>query len=244
MYRNSVGKSSDRLRRRRPFDSADRGASTSDGSTSEIGELTTETSGQENAPVQVGSIGVHGGVTSGPSSATSDLPGSTVEDGQGDLWFTEPNNGLLERVTPQGQVEPFAADVLAPQGITLGPGGNIWYTGDNAIGEIAPTGGTPQVFSLSGLSDEPVLARAITAGPDGDLWFTTDSNSIGQISPSGQAQLFTQGITGEPTLGIAATSNEVYFTEGSSQKIGVVSFCGAVVCQPGVIRLSDGSTGR
>jgi streptogramin lyase len=204
----------------------------------------TEASGQENAPVQVGSIGVHGGVTSGPSSSTSDLPGSIVEDGQGDLWFTEPNNGLLERVTPQGQVEAFAADVIGPQGIALGPNGDIWYTGDNAIGEMAPTGGTPQVFSLTGLSDQQVLARAITAGPDGNLWFTTGANSIGEISTSGQAQLFTQGITGEPTLGIAATSNEVYFTEGSSQKIGVVSFCGAVVCQPGLIRLSEGSTGR
>ncbi len=200
----------------------------------------TESSGQVNAPVQVGSIGVHGGVTGGPS-ASSDLPAQITEDGQGDLWFTEPNNGLVVRVDPQGQVQQFPADVSGPFGITLGPDGNIWYTGLNAIGRIAPTGGTPTVFSLAGLSNEPVDARDITAGPDGGLWFTTDSNSIGFISTNGVPGLITQGITGQPTLGITATSNEVYFTEGSSDKIGVVSFCGAIVCLDHPVLLSENS---
>jgi streptogramin lyase len=200
----------------------------------------TESSGQVNAPVQVGSIGVHGGVTGGPS-ASSDLPAQITEDGQGDLWFTEPNNGLVVRVDPQGQVQQFPADVSGPFGITLGPDGNIWYTGLNAIGRIAPTGGTPTVFSLGGLSNEPVDARDITAGPDGGLWFTTDSNSIGFISTNGVPGLITQGITGQPTLGITATSNEVYFTEGSSDKIGVVSFCGAIVCLDHPVVLSENS---
>jgi streptogramin lyase len=201
----------------------------------------TESSGQVNAPVQVGSIGVHGGVTGGPS-ASPDLPEAIVQDGQGNLWFTEPNTGQLARVDPQGQVAQFASGVVGPLGIALGPDGNIWYTGENAIGEIAPTGGTPEVFSLAGLSNEPVLARAITAGPDGNLWFTTDSNSIGTITTAGVPSLITQGVTGQPTLGITATANEVYFTEGSSDKIGVVSFCGAVVCQPRVVQTAQDVT--
>ena len=201
----------------------------------------TQSSGEVNAPVQVGSIGVHGGVTSGPS-ASPDLPESIVQDGQGNLWFTEPNTGLLARVDPEGQVAQFASGVVGPLGIALGPDGNIWYTGENAIGKISPAGGTPEVFSLAGLSNEPVLARAITAGPDGSLWFTTDSNSIGTITTAGVPSLITQGITGQPTLGITATANEVYFTEGSSQKIGVVSFCGAVVCQPRVVKAAQDVT--
>ena len=122
------------------------------------------------------------------------------------------------------------------------PDGNIWYTGENAIGKISPAGGTPGGLSLAGLGDEPVLARAITASPDGSLWFTTDSNSIGTITTAG-VRLITQGITGQPTLRVTATTNrEVYFTEGSSQKIGVVSFCGAVVCQPRVVEAAQDVT--
>jgi hypothetical protein len=36
--------------------------------------------------------------------------------------------------------------------------------------------------------------------------------------------MFTQGITGLATFGIAATPTQVWFTEGASDRLGVVSF--------------------
>jgi streptogramin lyase len=73
----------------------------------------------------------------------------------------------------------------------------------------------------------------ITAGPDGNLWFTTsdtvttggrESGQLGMITTAGVPTMITQGITGLGTFGIAATSTQVWFTEGASDRLGVVSF--------------------
>ena len=92
------------------------------------------------------------------------------------------------------------------------------------------------MFSLAGLSNEPVLARAITAGPDGSLWSTTDSTSIGTITTAGVSSLITQGITGRRPW-YHATATRCTSPRAPRTKIGVVSFCGAVVCQPRVVKL-------
>jgi virginiamycin B lyase len=79
---------------------------------------------------------------------------------------------------------PTPTAAAAPDGIVLGPDGNLWFTefDANKIGQITPAG---QITEFGGLTagSEPA---AITAGPDGALWFVQPgTNDVGRISTGG-----------------------------------------------------------
>lgn len=69
-----------------------------------------------------------------------------------------------------------------PWSITTGPDGNLWFTEENAIGQITPNGVVTEFPLPSGNSG----ARDITAGPDGNIWFTLPyQNKVGHITTAG-----------------------------------------------------------
>src|SRR5215475_5421800 len=74
-----------------------------------------------------------------------------------------------------------------PEGITLGPDGNMWFTeaAANQIGRIDPEGNITEFVVPQPLSS-PV---DIGAGADGALWFTAKSGfpeGIGGVTTSGE----------------------------------------------------------
>jgi streptogramin lyase len=74
----------------------------------------------------------------------------------------------------------------APEWITPGPGGDLWFTErfSHNIGRITPSGKIKE-FAIRG------YATAITAGPDGNVWFAErEANEIGRITPSGKITEF------------------------------------------------------
>ena len=85
---------------------------------------------------------------------------------------------------------PLPSANSAPDGITAGPDGNLWFTESQIakIGRITPGG---QITEFPIPSND--LPYAITAGPDGNLWFTDcvgrgdcrGGGRIGRITPSG-----------------------------------------------------------
>jgi streptogramin lyase len=189
----------------------------------------TETSAAIDPPAgpaeEVGSMGVHGGVTPGIPGAPS-VPGAVTEDRAGNLWFAEAGSEEIARLTPAGVITQVPVGVVV-RDITVGPDGNLWFTSENAIGRLSPSGTGLTLFPV------PVVPDQITAGPDGNLWFTTsstatvdgrESGELGRITTAGVPTLFTQGITGIGTFGITATPTQVWFTEGASDRLGVVSF--------------------
>jgi virginiamycin B lyase len=68
-----------------------------------------------------------------------------------------------------------------PQGLAVGPDGNVWFTEQiGKIGRITPTG-TISEFTIPTIDSIP---GSIAAGPDGNLWFTENlQNKIGRITP-------------------------------------------------------------
>ena len=87
-----------------------------------------------------------------------------------------------------GAVTEFSKGVTAnsaPQSITTGPDGNLWFTesASNKIGRITPAGVVTEFSNGLSAGANP---WGITSGPDGNLWFTERSTSkIGRITPQG-----------------------------------------------------------
>lgn len=133
-----------------------------------------------------------------------------------------------------GQVAEFSTGMPAngaPQSITAGHDGNLWFTlpGANAIGRITSTG---QVTTFTAGIQANAQPWGITAGPDGNLWFTEKTgNAIGRITPQGQVTEFPIPTAGSQPWGITAGSDgSLWFTESqpTANNIGRITTGGQI----------------
>lgn len=175
------------------------------------------------------------------------------------LWFTDkgttPAIGYIDSASPEIAVEPPAISASLkpgskPQGIAVGPDGNVWFTDAGttpAIGVVNPS--TKELVKeecSSGLA-EGSLPRGIVAGPDGNLWFIDSgtTRAIGRINPSNcEIKEFPTGENSEPggtnsefgPWGIVAGSDgNVWFTENGSNETNGKAVCkitpsGTITC--------------
>jgi len=111
----------------------------------------------------------------------------------------------------------------APDGITVGPDGNLWFAEPtaNQVGQINPTTHTVAGFPISTTNNDPT---DITVGPDGNLWFA-ENNHIGQINPMTHAIAEFSIPTAEGAGGgiTDGPDGNVWFTEFSAGQIGVIN---------------------
>ena len=115
----------------------------------------------------------------------------------------------------------------APNSITLGPDGNVWFTeptpgefDDGEIGVMTPTGTLKQYST--GIFEESTVG--ITAGFDGNLWFGASNDvAITSINPTaGHQSSYTYTVTsaGDPS-GITADANgNLWFAQPSANQVG------------------------
>ena len=102
----------------------------------------------------------------------------------GNVWFTQPRDNSVSRITPLGQITRFVLPTAAssPQRIVVGPDGALWVT-LHAVNRVAR-------ISTSGVITEPVSVPGgpwgIARGNGNDLWITLrDSNQVGRFTVSG-----------------------------------------------------------
>ena len=130
-----------------------------------------------------------------------------------------------------------------PGGITVGPGGTVWFTEENGnrIGRVA--GGVITEFT-AGLSTG-ALPVEIVLGNDGRLWFTeSGQNQIGAINPA-TGVITEYGPTVAPPDGITPgpphDPDSLWFTEfssGGTSRIGRITTGGSITKE---ISLPSGS---
>jgi streptogramin lyase len=146
----------------------------------------------------------------------------------GNLWFTEPDDDRIGRITVGGAVTEFLLPNpdSAPLDIAAGSDGALWFTenGGNRIGRISTAGAISEFPFLV----DPTLDRGpegIAAGPDGNLWFTaTAVDRIGRITPSGAITEFPVPTpASEPSRITAGPDGRMWFTELGVDRIGRVT---------------------
>ncbi len=136
----------------------------------------------------------------------------------GNLWFTDPGNGLVGRITTGGQITEFAIPEAPdgpgvsgpnthPNGITAGPDGNLWFTATintyittyaGVIGRITPGGTFLTTTNVNGLPSDinnQEQPGAIVTGPDGNVWVA--ENPLNPSPGNSQVEVFTT--TGKST---------------------------------------------
>jgi streptogramin lyase len=128
---------------------------------------------------------------------------------------------LEERCQPAVTITEFSAAGMAPDHITAGPDGNLWFTDDlhASIGRITPQGSVQQ-FS-AGIS-KGVRFGDIAAGPDGNVWFTEPNLSrVGRIAPSGAVDefRFASNLQFTPTSITAGSDGNLWMTDSNDYRI-------------------------
>jgi virginiamycin B lyase len=138
----------------------------------------------------------------------------------GNLWFTEPQENRIGRITAAGNVVEFPASG-GPMGITAGPDGNIWATQFDTRrvdkveldGDVTPYG--PGTGTSAG-------RRGITMGADGNLWFVESGyNDLGFVTPAGADTVSgTPSPNADPHDITAGPDGALWFTEPGLDAIG------------------------
>jgi streptogramin lyase len=176
-----------------------------------------------NSPAAIGTITEYG-----TSIVPAIEPAGITRGSDGNLWYADPTNDKIGRVTTGGTITQFAI----PAGsqaleITSGSDGALWFTEQPGnIGRMTTAGVYTNTFG-GGLLAGP---QGIAAGPDGNLWFAEiGSNSIGRITPAGVITEFTTPTSSSLPLGITAgPDGRMWFTEAAGNKIGAITTTGVI----------------
>lgn len=119
---------------------------------------------------------------------------SIVTGPDGALWMTDFDDGLIVRMTTDGNFLTYGIPGVDsyPGDITVGPDGALWFTEieNLSVARITTSGKvTPFHNGISGNPEE------IVTGSDGALWFTEPANDlIGRITTGGIVTEYSHGI--------------------------------------------------
>lgn len=136
------------------------------------------------APARRGKVALY------PDTFGDATPTGITTGPDGALWFTDPGNDVIGRMTTEGKYTlqvPAGAELS--DGITVGPDGNVWFTveqGGGGIGRVTPSG-TVTLFADPGGE----FTQGITTGPDGALWFAESNGTVGRSTTGGTVTHFT-----------------------------------------------------
>ena len=121
----------------------------------------------------------------------------------------------------------------APQGITAGPDGALWFANEGLTGEGSSTIGRITTGGAIANYTGAASPVGITAGPDGALWFTNfgvrgSAGSIGRITTGGAATGYLGTGISNPVSIAAGPDGALWFTNVGNNSIGRITTDGAV----------------
>lgn len=192
--------------------------------------------------------------TAGLQAAAASCPASITAGADSTLWFTDQGSdchagtgvNAIGKITAAGQITEYTTGLQArnlsrPQDLTLGPGGNIWFTdagsrhlGDADLGNITSQGAiSEQILNPKSV---PI---GITLGPDGAVWFSDQgaTAALGRRTPAGTVTEFSVGLDSanqsQPGHIIVGPDQSLWFTDaGATPSIGRITTTGLITEYP------------
>jgi len=162
--------------------------------------------------------------------ASNRNPVDIVAGADGNLWFTEPNVGMIGHMSTSGTLVgeyavPNASQAAILSGITLGSDNNVWF-GDvqgNFVAKIDPSGNITEISLPANTTPSE-----LTSGPDGNVWFST-SSGLGKLSPTSTATptLYSLNTASSPGGITSGPNNEIWFSEYLGHRVGHVATDGS-----------------
>jgi len=160
----------------------------------------------------------------------SSQTGAIVQGPDRAMWFVESGTLAIGRITAAGALTLFKGPLYQnkyadfPNGVAVGPDGNLWWTSDyaNIIWAMNTHG---RVVHRYEIPTPRALPWGIVAGPDGALWFTErDGNKIGRVTVAGRFAEYPLPTAHALPLGIAVGADgNLWFAESGANKIGRIA---------------------
>jgi len=161
--------------------------------------------------------------------AANRTPADIVSGADGNLWFNEPNAGMIGRMSTSGVLigEYTVPNALQSSisGITLGSDNNVWFGNHspNFIAKIDTSGNVSEIPLPANIFPE-----LLTSGPDGNIWFSTTSG-VGKLTPTSSATptLYPLNTTAAPFGIISGPNGQIWFSDPSGHSVGHVTTSGS-----------------
>ena len=168
------------------------------------------------------------------STNASPAPGGICAGADGRVWFLHQDTGpsALGAINTDGtniQLYKVNTTNIGPVAVNPGPDGNVWYTKQQGIGKMQPSGTFNEYGAPGGAQ-----TGGIIKGPDGNMWYTEpDADRIGNISMSGQTKDYPLPAKGKAPNDITlGPDGNLWFTEKTGNNIARVTPAGVVTEYP------------
>ncbi len=171
---------------------------------------------------------------SGPVLSSTFTSGITANAGlyddvsgpDGRVWFTGFSGDNLAAVTTGGTVTEYPTGALTqPNGIAVGPDGNLWTGGYGPSIEKVTPSGSVTTYPIAGAH-----VGDIVSGPGGLLWFTDYGNEkVGTISTSGVVNEYSLPVGGDPSGIAVGADGNLWVTDFADNTIDKISPSGSVL---------------
>ena len=184
-----------------------------------------------------GIVGSSGPPTAGPAtSSTLNTPVGVAVDGAGNVYITDAQNNVVEKVTPAGTLSIFAGIVGSsgpptagpatsstlhtPYGLAIDSAGNVYITdsGNEVVEKVTPSGTLSIIAGIAGSSGPPTAGPAIKSRLDGPAGVAVDGSGnviivdfgndvVEKVTTAGTLSILAgDGTSGAPTAGLATAS--------------------------------------
>lgn len=104
-------------------------------------------------------------------------PTGICQGSDGSFYITDQQNGMIRKISPNGQVTTLATGLIFPSGITVAADGTIYFTHSNALCKITTDGKVKTLYGSTLASAVLFTPSGLIVAPDGSIYICDSNNN-------------------------------------------------------------------